>query len=291
MSKNLSKLNALIEQMAINEGSSSSMIEGVGVYRSAKSPKCAPHFYEPLICLVSSGEKLCHVGESTFRYQAGDFFINFLPMPVSTEVTSNEILSATLNINLVKLADMVLRIEREEEAHPDVARAEKSHSTSCVVVGKASEVLTDTFIKLLTVSNHPLEAAILGESIVDEIYYRILTSEHGYALRILLNQYGQIQPISKAVNFIHNNMDRTIQIHELANIANMSKTSFFNAFKNLMHVPPMQYVKSTKLQKAQALLKQGMQANEASFHVGYNSFSQFSREYKRFFGFPPSHTH
>lgn len=135
-----------------------------------------------------------------------------------------------------------------------------------------------------------MDAAILGGPVIDEIYYRLLTSDYGIGLRMLLNSYGQIQPISRAVSYIHDNLHRTIHINELADMTNMSKTTFFNAFKKIMHVAPNQYIKSIRLRKAQLLLKQGMLANQASYNVGYNSFSQFSREYKRLFGFPPSET-
>ena len=290
MSKKLDQLNTLLTSYATEDGFTKSLINGAGMFRASKKHEQTPAFYDPFICILSQGAKRCKVGDNTLMYQKGDFFINFLPMPVSTEVieatAEKPLLSAALDINLVRLADMVLRIERLEGVMPD----NPCDKLSCLMVGKANEQLIDLFIKLLSLGQNKLDAEILGEQVIDEIYYRMLTSEHGYALRMLLNQHGGIQPISRVVNYIHEHTNRSIQIQELTELANMSKTTFFNAFKQLMHVPPMQYIKSSKLQKAQVLLKQGMTANEASFNVGYNSFSQFSREYKRFFGFPPSQT-
>lgn len=287
----LQTLNHLLQQQAIDEGYNNSRIKGVGIFKASEPKSKSPNLYDPLICLVTQGEKVCHVGDATYNYKAGDFFINFLPMPVQTEIVNvsskNPLLTAALEIDLVRLADMILQLERVENYEfPEV-----KESRTCALVGTADEQLIDVFTRLIASSCSASDAAIIGNNIVDEIYYRILTSEHGYALRLLLNQYGQIQPISKAINFIHANLDKTIQVTELASLSNMSKTTFFNAFKRLMHVPPNQYIKAIKLQKAQALLLKGMQANEASYHVGYNSFSQFSREYKRFYGFPPSETH
>jgi AraC-like DNA-binding protein len=290
MLETINQFNKAITNFAHEDGFTPTHIDGVGVFKSSKTRCSSPALYDPIICLIGQGEKVCNVGDSSFIYRAGDFFINCLPMPVGTQVaeasSEKPLLAVGLRINLVRLADMVLKIEQLERGR----LVKNSCESSCVVVGKADVELVKVFNKLMLVGTNKVESAILGESIVDEIYYRILTGEHGYALRALLNQYGQIQPISKVIDFIHKNMERSIYIEELAEIANMSKTTFFNAFKKLMHVPPMQYVKSYKLQKAQVLLKQGMQANEASFYVGYNSFSQFSREYKRFFGFSPSKT-
>ena len=286
----LDTLKKLIAEQSDQEGLTTTFVEGFGIYRESVPMAKSPVFYEPLICLVAQGKKRCHVGDVSYEYQAGDFFINFLPMPVTKDVIEaseqEPMLCVGLTINLVRVADIIVRIERAEQK-----KAERPVDTSsCVITGTAEQPLVDVFLRLLDVSKNPIEAEILGEAIVDEIYYRMLTSEHGDALRKLLNQYGQIQPISKVINYIHDNLDKNIAITELASLANMSKTSFFNAFKKLMHVPPIQYIKSSKLQKAQALLKQGMQANTASYQVGYNSFSQFTREYKRFFGYSPSQT-
>lgn len=265
-------------------------VEGACVFRIKHTHAPIPTLYKPMICVIAQGSKNCHIGEDTFHYAAGDLFINFLPIPVETEViqASNDqpLLSAAIHINLVKLADMILKIERAESER-------KIHTlkpATSIVTGPAPDNLIELFCKLLDVSHNEMDAEILGESIVDEIYYRLLTSDYGAELRILLNQYGQIQPISRAVTYIHDNMHRSLQVAELADMTNMSKTSFFNSFKKIMHVAPNQYIKSTKLRKAQLLLTQGMQANEASYEVGYNSFSQFSREYKRLFGYSPSET-
>ncbi|MCB5160451.1 AraC family transcriptional regulator [Marinomonas algarum] len=291
MTEKLTRYQQLLTELAADEGFNASLISGVGCFRASQPESKTHAFYEPLICLMGQGTKRCYVGDRDFTYQSGDFFINFLPMPVSTEVVSASVdqplLSASLEINLIKLADMVLRIERLAGQAPEIS-CEKSSS---LMIGRAENTLVELFIKLLEISHDPLDAKILGEQVVDEIYYRLLTSEHGHALRLLLNQYGEIQPISRAVNYIHSHTHQTIHVQELAELANMSKTRFFTAFKQIMHVPPMQYIKSSKLQKAQTLLRQGMSATEASFQVGYNSFSQFSREYKRFFGFSPSKTH
>lgn len=118
MSDYISKLNDLLSQQVLEDGFTPLCIDGVGVFRATQTHECMPAFYEPMICLIGQGAKNCHVGDSIFRYQSGNFFINFLPMPVITEVMAanrdQPFLSATLSINLVRLADMVLRIERTE---------------------------------------------------------------------------------------------------------------------------------------------------------------------------------
>ena len=290
MTRDYQEFNRLMLKLAKEDGYNCTLVPEVGVFKSTQTQKTVPTFYEPLVCLVGQGHKFCSVGDSRFEYKTGDFFMNSLPMPVVSEIVGaseqTPFLSATLSINLIKLADMVVKLERL-----GVEEIEKSvEDSSCIIVGKSEQNLDDAFFRLIKAASEPLVGKVLADSIIDEIYFRLLTSKHGFMLRKLLSQYGDVQPLSKVVSYIHSNMDKNIQVSELANIANMSKTSFFNAFKKMMHVPPNQYIKSTKLQKAQTLLLQGMQATEACYQVGYNSFSQFSREYKRFFGFTPSQT-
>ena len=131
---------------------------------------------------------------------------------------------------------------------------------------------------------------MLADSIVDEIYYRLLDDERGNELRFLLQQRGEIQRISKAVEYIHQNLDKAVSVKQLAEMVHMGQTSFYANFKKVMHLSPLQYAKSVKLYKAQKLIKAGRSASEAGYLVGYNSSAQFSREYKRHFGFVPSET-
>jgi AraC-like DNA-binding protein len=150
--------------------------------------------------------------------------------------------------------------------------------------------LLDPVIRLFESLSNPRDAAMLGDSIVDEIYYRLLCDERGGELRFLLQQRGQIQLIAKAVEHIHQNLDKPVSVDELAQMVHMSRPTFYENFRAVMHISPLQYAKSVKLVKAHTLIKEGKKANEAGCLVGYNSPAQFSQEYKRHFGFAPSAT-
>lgn len=151
-------------------------------------------------------------------------------------------------------------------------------------------MLLPPFIRLFESFSDPIEAAFWGESIVDEIHFRLLSIERVGELRYLLQQRGEIQRISKAVEYFHHNLDKPVSEEGLVEMVHMGQTSFYENFRNVMHVSPMQYAKSVKLHKAQTLIKEGKKVNEAGYLVGYNSPTQFSREYKRHFGFAPSVT-
>ena len=150
--------------------------------------------------------------------------------------------------------------------------------------------LLDPTIRLFESLANPRDAAMLGDAVVEEIHYRILCGERGDDLRILLRQRGQIQRISKAVEYIHQNVDKPMSVEKVADMVHMSKTTFYENFRDVMHLSPLQYAKSVKLVRAQTLIKEGKNASEAGYLVGYNSPAQFSREYKRHFGYAPSAT-
>jgi len=244
----------------------------------------------PAIGIVVQGRKYCYIGNKTYDYSTGNALIMFYPMAVHTEIVqaSPEVpfLAAGVTLDLGRMADVLLRIDRIEGA---VAKPDATDPSGLLSV-PLNDHLLDPMIRLFESLANPTDAAFLGESIVDEIYYRVLCDGRGGDLRVFLQQRGQIQRISKAVAYIHRNLDKPVSVEELADMVYMSRTSFYENFRAVMHISPLQYAKSVKLGRAQALIQEGKKANEAGYLVGYNSPSQFSREYKRHFGFAPSAT-
>lgn len=191
-----------------------------------------------------------------------------------------------LTIDLGRMADVLLRIDRIDGAAPRPVSADPSGIFSIPL----NDNLLDPVIRLFESLSDPKEAAFLGELIVDKIYFRLLCDDRGGGLRFLLQQRGEIQRISKAVDYIHKNLDKPVSVEGLAEMVHMGQTSFYENFRRVMHVSPLQYAKSVKLYKAQSLIKEGKKANEAGYLVGYNSPAQFSREYKLHFGYSRSLT-
>jgi len=193
---------------------------------------------------------------------------------------------AGVAIDLGRMADVLLRIDRIDGAAAKPVSADPSGIFSIPL----NDNLLDPFIRLFESLSDPKDAAFLGELIVDKIYFLLLSDERGGELRFLLQQRGEIQRISKAVEYIHQNLDKPVSVEGLAEMVHMGQTSFYENFRRVMHVSPLQYTKSVKLYRAQSLIKEGKKANEAGYMVGYNSSAQFSREYKRHFGYSPSMT-
>jgi AraC-like DNA-binding protein len=286
----LEKLAGFVKQFTPQEGINFAPIRNLGTYRSSTTQSREPEIDIPAIVIVVQGMKVCYLGDQTHVYQAGKVLVGFYPIPVETEILEaspgEPYLAVGVSIDMSRMADLLLRIDQVEETAPKPAVTDPSAKFTT----ELNDQLLDPFIRLFETLEDPKDAAILGEAIIDEIYYRLLNGERGSELRALLQQRGKIKRISKVVDYIHNNMDQPVSVKKLADIVHMSESTFYMNFKDVMQVTPLQYAKSVKLFEAQRLIKEGKRVNEASYLVGYNNLGQFSREYKRHFGFVPSAT-
>jgi len=282
----------LLEQHTPNEGVNKSILDNVGLSRMSHPMQRLPLMYEPAIVMLGQGAKVCRVGDEVYKYRAGEYLIVFLPMPLEVTVVDvspeHPALMVGFRVNLSRLANVSLRLDNVDNA--PVHRSQDDDNPTGIYTAPMTANLLDAATRMLRTLSDPVEAAMLGDAILDEIYYRILREDRNGALRIVLQRQAQIQQIARAVDYIHQSMDQTISVEALAEMVNMSATTFHRHFKEVMHLPPLQYAKSIKLHRAQALIREGKRANEAGYMVGFNSPAQFSREYKRQFGYAPSAT-
>lgn len=285
----LDKLVELLDQHIPQEG----VIHKSGIncfvsYKSSTTSVRVPVVYEATVVIGVQGKKNIYVGNKKYEYGDGKNLALFLPMLVESELVEaspeKPCICAGIRIDTGRMADLLLKIERIEGVvvKPSVA------NPSGIFIFPLSDALLDLVIRLVETLSNPMDTAILGEMIVDEIYYYLLCSEYGHNLRSFLQQRGQIQQISRAVEHIHQNLNKPVSVEILAELVNMSRTSFHEKFKEVMHLPPLQYAKSIKLEKARLFIQNGKSVSEAGYLVGYNSPAQFSREYKRHFGISPS---
>lgn len=279
----------LLEQHTPHEGVNVTILNNVGLSRTSHPQQRIPVMYEPAIVMLGQGAKVCHIGDEVYKYHAGKYLIVFLPMPLEVTVTDVSpeypALMVGFRLNLSRLASVSLRLDAVDTTP---VHRPQNDDPSGIYTSSMGVGLLDAAIRILRTLSDPVEAAMLGEAILDEIYYRILREDRNGALLTVLQRQTQIQQIARAVDYIHQSMDQTISVEALAEMVNMSATTFHRHFKEVMHLPPLQYAKSIKLHRAQALIKEGKRANEAGYMVGYNSPAQFSREYKRQFGYAPS---
>ena len=277
----------LIERHTPEDGAKETAVKDFFVYRSTK-PQQKREIYDSGIVIMASGKKRCYLNGQAYDYSVGKYLGVFLPLPVEVEELDasieNPLLLVGLKMDLGRIAEMLLKLDRLEPP------SKKGRDSSGIFTEPLEGELLEPVIRLLKTLDSPTDVAMLSQSITDEIYYRVLTGQHVSAIRGLLEGRGQIQQISRAVEHINTNLTEPVVVEELARVAHMSVSHFHKSFKDVMQMSPLQYAKSMKLFKAQSLIQAGEKANQAAFAVGYNSAAQFSREYKRQFGFAPSAT-
>ena len=289
-SHKMSEFISLLERQATQDGLNPTSVNNLFTTRSTQPDPYHPQVYPPSIIIGAQGRKFVYLEGKRYEYGDGNLMALFVPMAVECEGVEaspeKPMLTALITIDLNRITKMILNMDRFEKTpiKPDAGDA------SAIFSAPIKDNLLDATIRLLRIVGNPSEAAILGESIINEIYFRILSEEQGGQLKYLLQQRGQIHQVSKAVEYLYEHLDQPVSVDDLADIVNMSSSGFHKKFKQVMHFSPLQYAKSIKLNRAQTYIMDGKSVTEASYMVGYNNLAQFSREYKRRFGFAPSAT-
>ena len=284
----LNDLRQLIEKQADSNGITQTVLENVLIFRESRPHGRVPLVYEPSIIIAAQGRKNIYLEGNKYEYGAGNFLALFMPMAIECELVDiserHPMLGVGIRLDLQRLTNLLLKMDNLDQAS---GRPGKLNSSG-IFCAAINDNLLDAAVRLLRTLGDVTEATIIGESIIDEIYYRILSDQQGGALRVLLRHQGQIQQISKAIAYMNKNLNQSISMDNLAELVSMSSSGFYKKFKEVMHVSPLQYIKLIRLNKANAYIIEGNTISQAAYRVGYNSPAQFSREFKRQFGVPPS---
>jgi len=240
---------------------------------------------KPSFCLVIEGRKETHLGRHIVRYGAGDYLVSVIDVPSSGQVVraSRAIpyLAASIELDVREIVAVVLEAK--------VAAPPARSAAPAAFVGRADGPLLDAVWRLLQLLEAPpQDAAFLAGAIKREIVYRLLTGENGALLFQNAVVDHQELGIGKAIHWLRQHIDLPLRVEELARASNMSVSSLHHKFKAVTAMGPLQFHKQLRLQEARRLLLTGsVDASGAAARVGYESGSQFSREYSRYFGAPP----
>lgn len=277
------RLAELIEPLTTNDGYTESSLKGVRFLRSTVTIPRHPVVYEPSIVIIAQGHKTGYLGEKVYRYDARNYLVLSVPLPFDCETVGTPeepLLGVSISVDVATVSELLLDMDDSNSMSSSIPRGiYSSHLT---------DELMDALIRLLESLGNPLDARILGPQIVREIVYRVLCGEQGESLRSLALRHSRFSQIAKVLKRMDSEYDSEFDISTLANEANMSVSSFHSNFKAVTAVSPLQYLKSIRLHKARMMMVQdGIGASSAAFKVGYESASQFSREFKRYFGCNP----
>lgn len=274
---------ALLEQLAPQEGYTRSQLDAVRFMRSNRALSRTPVLYEPCIVIVCQGCKRGYLADKIYTYNASHYLVLSVPLPFSTETDATPqepLLAVAVRLEMTVIAELVLALDGEGGA--DAAPPEGILSTPL------DAPLADTTLRLLRALSHPQEAQILGPAIVKELYYRVLIGEQGGAIRAALASFGKFSRISRVLQRIHADYAGRLDVATLAAEAGMSAPAFHAHFKAVTRNSPVQYIKAVRLHQARLLMiRDNLSAATAALRVGYESPSQFNREFRRLFGRTP----
>ena len=283
---NVGRLAALISAYAPHDGAFELHIPGVhAIRRSRTSTELLHAVAEPALCLVAQGAKSVMLGQEVYEYDASRMIAFSVDLPVTAQVTrasySEPFLAFKLDIDRHKVAELVLKVY--PHGLPRV------HESRGVYVGQVNVSIINAATRLLELMAEPGDAELLGPLVIDEILIRVLRSPIGVRVAQIGLGESSVYGIAKAVSWLRSNFSQSMKVEELAELAHMSVSSFHQHFKSVTSMSPLQFQKALRLQEARRLMLSTMtDASSASWKVGYQSASQFSREYSRFFGSAPT---
>jgi AraC-like DNA-binding protein len=279
-------LAKLIGALAPYDGTVELRLPGVRVARvSYTNPEPIHYVQRSTLCVVAHGAKIVMIGGNTYEYEAGQMAVYSIDIPMAGRVTraspSEPYLLLMLDLDAEKIAELLPKVFPHG--------LPLSRDGRPLYVGDADTYIIDAGARLLELMSQPADAELLAPLVRDEILIRLLRSPIGIRAAQIGQAGSSVQRISNAVSRLRAQFDQIVSIEELASVVNMSVTSFHRQFKAVTGMSPLQYQKTLRLQEARRLMLMTMlDAASAGRRVGYGSPSQFSREYKGFFGSSPA---
>ena len=259
-------------------------IPGLSLFRRDEPTEPISGMYEPSICLVAQGAKRVRLGEDSFVYDAHHYLITSVHLPTIVQIIAasreKPYLGLRLKFDQREISQLM--------ADSNLPTPRTQQSSRGMATGEVTLSLLTAFQRLVDLLAEQADIPILAPIIQREIIYRLLVGDQGSRLRQIASAGSQSHQIARAIDWLKGNFTRPLSIDGLAAQARMSTSTFHHHFRSMTALSPLQFQKQLRLQEARRLmLAERMDAATAAFQVGYESPSQFSREYNRLFGAPP----
>ncbi|ALR18596.1 AraC family transcriptional regulator [Vibrio natriegens] len=260
-------------------------IPGLRLSRWTTPTPPTSYTHNPSICLIAQGKKRVFLGDDSFTYDANHFLISSVDLPITANIMKasedEPYLGLIMELDLQEISQLIVDSEFSFKTNKEAQKG--------IAVGELSGSLQDAFIRLMTLLDEPDNIKILAPVIKREIFYRLLMTEQGARLNQIVTTGSHSHQIAKAIDWLKNNFVKPLSVGDLAAYSGMSKSAFYTHFRSMTSMTPLQFQKKLRLSEARRLmLTENLDAMATTFKVGYESPSQFSREYSRLFGLPPS---
>ena len=275
-------LAAILRRHAV-KGRTVTPIPRLGLLRAESGSVPAPAFYEPVLCVAAQGAKQLFVGDAVLTYDQRHFLVVAVDLPVMAAIVEaspeEPYLCVSLRLDRLAIIDILSSLPPAPAVEEPVG----------ITIGALDRDLLDPLVRLVGLIDRPAEAAMLAPLYEREVLYRLITGPAGPVLRQMVVHDGRLARVERAIDWIKQHFNQPMRIEGLAEIAGMSPASLHRHFKAVTAMSPLQFQKQIRLQEARRrLVAEPQDAGIVGYSVGYESPSQFSREYARLFGAPPA---
>lgn len=284
----MNRLNALvdiIERHTPADGTYPSTLPGVTLIRASSPTMPMPVIYTPTLCLVAQGTKEARLGETAYRYNAENYLIASVELPVMGSVIEateeRPYLCLQLDFDMAALSELAI-------CYPG-ALTDVQDPPAGIMLNKTTPELLDAAVRLASLLDTPHDIDALAPLTLREILYRLLTGPQGNIIRHMTQAESRLNQIARAIIWIRTHFREACRIEQAASVAGMSRSAFHHHFKAVTTMSPIAFRTHLRMQEARRLMvSDAVDAASAGFHVGYESPSQFSRDYVRIFGMSPA---
>jgi len=281
----LVKLVDIVGRHAQVDGIHPTPIAGLGLIRSGTPTMPMPVVYEPTLCLVAQGRKQAMLGTSAYVYDPAHYLIASVNLPVMGSVIEASeaapYLCLVLDLDMTELSDLALRHPLPQDNHEALPAG--------IALKEMTPELLDASVRLASLLDRPADIEALAPLVIREILYRLLTSPGNSMLRQMTQADSRLNQIAKAIAWLRAHYTESCRVDDIADIAGMSRSAFHAHFKAVTSMSPLAFRSQLRLQEARRLMvAEAIDAAGAGYRVGYESPSQFSRDYARMFGMPPA---
>src|SRR5438270_5575031 len=278
------ELVSRITAQAPSAGEHSTAINGLVLFRRTQATACYRAAVEPSFTVFVQGKKRMTLGGTEYLCGPSSFFLSSIDVPVESQIVEAS--------EEVPLLSMLLRLDmsivREILSREELPEAETSLQRRGVAIGQARAGLLNACSRLMELLDTPEDIPFLSHLVQREIIYHILKTPQGARLRTIATTGDLGNRTARAITWLKDNYAKRLHMEELAEVARMGVSTLHHQFRALTAMSPLQYQKQLRLQRArERMLVDGVDATSAAYEVGYESVSQFNREYSRFFGQPP----
>ena len=284
MDRKQEKLIALCTDLMPEDTVLTTDVKGVSMFRVERSFPRTPFKYNSEIIILAQGEKKVYLGDDVYAYGPTHYLVLPVPLPAECEGSAapgKPILGLSITIDPIEVGEILLEMEDTRKAPHSLPKG--------IYSAPMNDALVDATLRLLQAITDTQDNRVLAPMIKREMIYRVLQGENGGILQALAHRNRKFFQIAKVLQKIHESYSHAFDVEKLARELEMSSSTFHSSFKSVTNTSPLQYIKNVRLHKARTfMIQDGLNANLAAMQVGYESPSQFNREYKRLFGVTPA---